>query len=105
MVTGWVNDGYAATTIHTAWSYVVSVLREARLDGLLHGDPTEGVRLPQKPRAKVVPLTDAQVITLMGVMPDALRRPRGGLLTRGRRSEAWARYRSAIGGETGEGRR
>lgn len=188
MVTGWVNDGYAATTIHTAWSYVVSVLREARLDGLLHGDPTEGVRLPQKPRAKVVPLTDAQVITLMGVMPDALRPmvllgaasglrpaelagltwdriegtvvrvdrqlvtvasskpaewgppksaagyrtvgvgqdvidelsthrerygiradglvfqgPRGGLLTRGRRSEAWARYRSAIGGETGEG--
>lgn len=55
MVTGWVRAGYASTTIHTAWSYAASVLREARLDGLLHGDPTEGVRLPPKPRGKVVP--------------------------------------------------
>lgn len=40
-----------------------------------------------------------------GIRADGLvfQGPRGGLLTRGRRSEAWARYRSAIGGETGEG--
>lgn len=188
MVTGWVRAGYAPTTIHTAWSYAASVLREARLDGLLHGDPTEGVRLPPKPRGKVVPLTDDQVVALIRAMPAVLRpmvllgaasglrpaelagltwdrvegtavrvdrqlitvgssqpaewgppkskasyrvvgvgkdvagelerhrkefgeRPdglifhgaRGGILTRGRRSETWARYRDTIGGQRGEG--
>lgn len=188
MVTGWVHAGYASSTIHTSWSYVTSILREARLDGLLEGTPGEGVRLPPKPHDKVVPLTDDQVRTLMTVMPDSLRAmvllgatsglrpaelagltwdrvvgasvrvdrqlvslaatqppewgppkssagirvvgvgeaiaaeleqhrqehgegpgglvftaPRGGLMTRGRRSETWARYRDQIGGATGEG--
>lgn len=73
VVTGWVQTGYAPSTIRTAWSYVTSILREARLDGLLTGDPTEGVRLPPKGRGRLVPLTDAQVGALMEVMPASLR--------------------------------
>lgn len=188
VVTGWVAAGYSPSTIRTAWSYVVSVLREARLDGLITGTPTEGVRLPVKPRPQVAPLTDDQVVGLMEAMPPALRcmvllgatsglrpaelagltwdrvqgstvrvdrqlvstgateppvwgppksasgvrvvgvgadvageleqhraefgegpggllftAPRGGLMTRGRRSEVWRRYRGVIGGDVGEG--
>lgn len=73
MVSGWVRAGYAPATIRTAWSYVASILREARLDGLLAGDPAEGVKLPPKQRPRVVPLTDDQVIKLMGAVPRSLR--------------------------------
>lgn len=40
-----------------------------------------------------------------GDRPDGLifHGARGGILTRGRRSETWARYRDAIGGQKGEG--
>lgn len=188
MVTAWVRAGYAPTTIRTAWSYVTSIMREARLDGLTGTNPCEGVKLPPKPHQPVVPLTDQQVLTLMDAVPASLRAmvllgatsgarpaelagvtwdritgtsvridrqltsvastrppdwgppksaagvrvvgvgqdvidelnrhredhgvgpeglvftaPRGGLMTRTRRSDTWARYRGVIGGEKGEG--
>ncbi|GAA3854432.1 hypothetical protein [Tessaracoccus defluvii] len=34
MVFAWVSAGYAPRTVHTACSYVSSILREARFDGL-----------------------------------------------------------------------
>lgn len=73
MVAGWVEAGYSPSTMRTAWSHVVSVLTEAKLDKLIAEMPTEGVRLPSRPPKRVVPLTDDQVLTLMRVMPRSLR--------------------------------
>lgn len=73
MVGGWVKAGYSPSTMRTAWSHVVSILTEAKLDKLIDEMPTQGVKLPSRIPRRVVPLTDDQVKTLMQVMPRGLR--------------------------------
>lgn len=187
MVAEW-SRRLAPATVRVAWSHVTSILRQARLDGLLTGNPAEGVRLPAKPHNPIRPLGDDQVRALAAAVPACLRAmvltgaasglrpaelagltwdrvsaaalrvdrqlastaatkppewgppksragvrtvgvgeglvellwqhreehgegpdgllftaPRGGLLTRQRRSETWRRYRNVIGGGKGQG--
>lgn len=59
---------YAPSTVRVMHSYITSVLKLAKADGLIDGLPV-GVKLPAKPHRKVVPLTVQQVATMVQVMP------------------------------------
>lgn len=72
IVTGW-SGTHAPATVRVAWSHVTSILKQARLDGLLAHNPAEGVRLPPKPSTKIVPLSDAQVAALLAAVSQPLR--------------------------------
>lgn len=64
---------HAPSTVRVAWSHLTSILRQARLDGLLAGNPAEGVRLPPKPGERIRPLSDEQVTALLEAVSAPLR--------------------------------
>lgn len=70
-VAEWAEE-YAASTIKGAYSHLTSILKTAKLDGLIESVPAS-VKLPRVIRERVVPLTDAQVSALMESMPASMR--------------------------------
>lgn len=64
---------YSPSTVRVAWSHLRGILKDAHLDGLIPSMPTFGVRLPAKPKTRVRPLTDEQVLAMRDAMPGPLR--------------------------------
>lgn len=67
-----VASGLAPNTIYTRFNNVKSVLRGARIDGLMAVDPTEGVRLPRRRNLSstmVIPAAE-DVATLLDAAED-----------------------------------
>ncbi|MDR0847872.1 MAG: site-specific integrase [Propionibacteriaceae bacterium] len=74
LVKTWIeDDGYAASRIQVAWSYITGPLKLAVLDGVIGKTPSMGVKLPKRTRTKVVPLTVEEVETITGRMTPRLK--------------------------------
>lgn len=63
----------AAGSVRTVWGTVRAVLGAAVRDRLIGHDPAVGVKMPEKPREQVVPLTVDQVDALVRAAPDHYR--------------------------------
>lgn len=75
-VQAWVRtlaDKLAPATVEVAYRQLGAVFRSAVADGLLASSPCRGVKLPRKPRERVVPLETDQVVALVAAAPDVLR--------------------------------
>lgn len=60
-------------SVRTVWASVRAVLAAAIRDRLIGHDPAVGVKMPEKPREQVVPLTVDQVDKLVRAAPDHYR--------------------------------
>lgn len=67
---GRLSQQLAPSTVEVVYGYVATVFRMAVDDRLIPHTPCTRIRLPEHVRAKVVPMTRAQVVTLRDVMPE-----------------------------------
>lgn len=64
---------YAASTVEVTYSYVSTVFKAAVASRRLAASPCVGIRLPQKTKTRVVPLTVEEVFGVVDAMPERYR--------------------------------
>jgi integrase len=71
-VRGLSND-LAPATVELVFRYVSMIFKAAVADMVIARNPCMGAKLPQRPRAQVVPLETAEVLAIIDAMPARLR--------------------------------
>lgn len=60
----------AASSVRPVWGTVRAIFRAAMIDGIISRDPCVGVKLPELPHVRVVPLALEQIEALVDAVPD-----------------------------------
>ncbi len=63
----------APSTVQVTYAAMTAMMRMAVADGLIESSPCVSIRLPARPKDKIVPLTEQQVMRIRSEMPEWLR--------------------------------